>query len=116
LSEKYITIDGAKELLNQEEMLKSAILAYARVIAFKEERLVVDQVHIKKAAALVKNPQSSHSKWFVSVSIAVLLSFAILQLGVLYVEPSENILALWILPIVVFLWIAILSYIFRDFS
>lgn len=115
MSKQYITEEGARELEKQEKILKNAIQANAVVIASKENRLIIDEEHIKKAAALVKNSQSGHIKWFVIVSTGLLFSFATLQVGTLSTIPLGNTLALWILPTVVFVWILILSYVFKDF-
>jgi len=110
-----MTEEAVRELDKQGEILRNAIFANALLTASKENRRVIDEEHIKKASTAVRITQSSRLKWFTVVSIGLLFSFATLQLGTLATMSFGNTPALWILPSVVFIWILILSYTFKDF-
>jgi len=109
---EYITEEGAKELEKQNKQIHDAILAYAKLLAYKDGRGAIDEVHIKKASKRVTYEQNSTIKWVLAMSIAGLLGLAFFQIAVIY---SSSQLYLWLLPIFSIAWVIIVTYIFRDF-
>jgi hypothetical protein len=107
-------IEAAKEFVKVDKKIQNAVWTTASLYAKKDGRPVIEKTHIKKAISLVRRTETSSIKWFVTVSIAVLLTFATLQLGVIYTESTINVTALVILPAVVIIWVMLLSYIFRE--
>lgn len=112
---KYITKEGAEELEKQDNRFHNVILAYATLLANKDGTILVNEVHIKNASKRVfifEHIDVSKIKWFIAITLAVLLSLAIFQISAVIYSPQ---LHLWLLPICTIVWVAVLSYIFRDF-
>ena len=109
---EYITEEGAKEFEKQNEQIRDAILAYARLLAYKDGRGAIDEVHIRKASKRVTFEQSNATKWVLAVSMLVLFGLATFQMAIIYASSQ---LYLWLLPIFSIAWVIIVTYIFRDF-
>jgi histone H3/H4 len=107
---KYITEEAVKELEKCYEKLRREILAHAYLIANKEDSLEITRSHVIKAYKRVSGLarlEETKIKWFISITLAILLSFAIAQI--------LQVINRFILPTLVIIWIAIFCYIFKDF-
>jgi histone H3/H4 len=80
---KYITEEAVKELEKCYEKLRREILAHAYLIANKEDSLEITRSHVIKAYKRVSGLaglDETKIKWFISITLAILLSFAIAQI------------------------------------
>ena len=118
---EYITTEGAEELRRQNELFHDAIFSTANLLAIKEGRVAIDEVHIKKASKRVSVVQSSRIKWVLAMSMLLLVGLAIFQMSLIPAisqldRPTPiDPLHLWILPIFSIAWVAIVTYVLRDF-
>jgi len=109
---EYITEEGAKELEKQNKQIRDAILAYAKLLALKDGRGAIDEVHIRKASKAVLFEQSSRIKWVLAISMLILVGLAFFQMAIIYNSSQTY---LWLLPIFSIVWVGIVTYVFKDF-
>jgi hypothetical protein len=109
---EYITKKGAEELEKQNKQIREVILAYAKILAYKDGRGAIDEVHIRKASKRVTFEQSDAIKWVLTISMLVLFGFAVFQMAIIYSSSQSY---LWLLPIFSIAWVIIVTYIFKDF-
>jgi hypothetical protein len=108
----YITKEGAVELERQREQFHEAILSTAKLLAIKDGRGAIDEVHIRKAAKRVTPYQNNTMKWILAISSAVLLGLALFQISTIYASSQFY---LWLLPIFSIAWVTIIAYVLKDF-
>jgi hypothetical protein len=107
----YITEAGAREFMRQNVELHDAIIANAKILAIKDGRAAIDEVHIKKAVKQVIFKRNSAVKWIIDISMLVLVGFAFYQIAIIRSSWQWNLL---LLPIFSIGWIMIVTYILRD--
>lgn len=110
--ETYMTKEGAIELEKTDKRFHDATFAYANLLAQKDGRGAIDEVHIKKAFKRVTHEQDSTIKFVLAISSLVLVGFAFFQMSIIYASSQ---IYLWLLPIYSILWVIVLAYLFRGF-
>jgi hypothetical protein len=107
-----MTEEGARELEKTDKQFHDAILANATLLAQKDGRVTIDEVHIKKASRRITSEQNGAIKWVLAISSLVLIGFAFFQMSIIC---NSSQLYLWLLPIYSILWVIVVAYILRDF-
>jgi len=121
MSEQFIfTQRGSEEYKRvRESAIKNysdLLVANARILAAKEGRSDIDEIHIQKSASTIVNiKHKGKTKWILGASIPLLLAISLIQIGLLFNSPLQNYIHLWILPIGVILNYLYVMYIFSDF-
>jgi hypothetical protein len=96
-----------------EETQKSLILEAAR-LAYKNNHEFVDGEYVRKVSRRLAIQQNSAITWVLRLMLALPSALAIMQLGTL-ISLSIWQPPLWILPIFVFVWVLVITFIFKDF-
>jgi len=103
-----------KEIDSILEETQNLLIVEAARLAYKNNREFVDGEYVRKVSRRLAIQQNSTITWVLRLMLALPSALAIMQLGTL-ISLSIWQPPLWILPIFVFVWVLVITFIFKDF-
>jgi len=111
--------DALREIEDEQNTLKNAILGEAIHLASKDGHTLIDKTYIRKASKRIKTSSSSSEIWAVRVFLLLMIPLIVSQISGLRTPEVSALplglhISLWLLPIFSIALIVILSYALRD--
>jgi hypothetical protein len=103
-----------KEIDSILEETQNLLIVEAARLAYKNNHEFVDGEYVRKVSRRLAIQQNSAMTWVLRLMLALPSALAIMQLGTL-ISLSIWQPPLWILPIFVFVWALVITFIFKDF-